>query len=970
MDYGKDGSLMRGIKRNFTGGEVAAALAGRDDLTRYQASCAVLENFLPQLHGGARVRPGFRFLDAALGDGVLIPFEFNTDEEDIYVLVFTDLKLRIIQGDGYVLSAGVPLELDTPYFVDDLPGLALGYAQTGDIVYLVHKNHAPRKLVRTSHTSWSLSEIDFSVSESLPFTADAEWEGRTGGDFKQQYLVSTVLQDGRETLPGAPFSEDYCFSPASWQDGEYIDVIWDWFYYDDPEGFYVYKETNGHWGQIGYYENPGKISIRNSSWKWVLSAHGTNEYYLKDASLTASVDTYNTTGTSGQTVITVTGFVLATDIADIKVYIDGTGLPSSDYSRTGSQTITLVTPLSGGEAVKVTSVSRGPYQSLVKLNGALKRFWVQALNVYDQGVWMPQGAPGSLSDGKHGWGDNDSLGFQTIYVRLSDGVDPDTRPLDAVTFDYCRGLLVDDNYTPDTTLAPQKEFNPFENGNNPGVAAFYQQRLWFAGSDKNPATFYASQIGDFENFNRHQSPRDDDSLEFAIASGKISQIKWLIPFSDLLIGTAGAEHRVTGGDYNAITPTNVDCKPQSFWGSGAVRPIVVGNSIVHVQRQSGRVRDLFYSLEKDGYAGNDLSILAGHLFDGHTIRSWAYQQEPESTLWVVRDDGVLLAMTYMKEHDIWGWSKHVTDGAFRWVCTVGGNTEDCLYALVERENGAGTAFNVERLSDRWRREQGIEASFFVDSGLTYSGWNTYVEMTLSLSSAGETWSAGDTVTVTAVGHGPFDSESVGRRYALKQGGDTVWAEITAFVSATVGSARLLSDVPESLRDEPTDMWALMAETLTGLSHLEGKEVVALSDGKPVQGLVVSEGAVTLPEPASLVHVGLPFTGILAPMPFDFDTQSGTTQGHPRSFGQIGLRLLESAGGRVAVGDVHDNRDDLLFDDLMYDVDVYGGPVQPFTGVKTISSPGGVGDELTMCIKQDLPLPFHVLAIVADVDFGG
>lgn len=44
------------------------------------------------------------------------------------------------------------------------------------------------------------------------------------------------------------------------------------------------------------------------------------------------------------------------------------------------------------------------------------------------------GTPGSLAAGRYGYGDNDTLGYSTIYVRLSDGTDPDSKALDYVTF--------------------------------------------------------------------------------------------------------------------------------------------------------------------------------------------------------------------------------------------------------------------------------------------------------------------------------------------------------------------------------------------------------------------------------------------------------------------------------------------------------------------------------------------------------
>jgi len=53
--------------------------------------------------------------------------------------------------------------------------------------------------------------------------------------------------------------------------------------------------------------------------------------------------------------------------------------------------------------------------------------------VYENGSAMSSGAPGSLNAGEYGWGDNDSLGYNTIYVRLTDETDPDGKANDFIT---------------------------------------------------------------------------------------------------------------------------------------------------------------------------------------------------------------------------------------------------------------------------------------------------------------------------------------------------------------------------------------------------------------------------------------------------------------------------------------------------------------------------------------------------------
>lgn len=276
----------------------------------------------------------------------------------------------------------------------------------------------------------------------------------------------------------------------------------------------------------------------------------------------------------------------------------------------------------------------------------------------------------------------------------------------------------DQNYEADVSETPREDWMPFANGNNPGVVAFHQQRMLLAATPHKPQAFYLSRSGDFENFRKSRPLQDDDPVEYQIASGAIDAIAWAASFGDLLLGASGSEYKVSGGEGNAITPGNVSITAQSYWGSAGLAPIIIGNSILHVQRHGSKVRDLFYSLEKDGYAGNDLSILAPHLFEGHFLRQWTYQQSPGSTIWAVRDDGLLLALTYMKEHDIWGWSRQPTAGRVWSVASVPGAGGDLLFLVIERESEGRKRWFLERLAEFWPESAPVEEAFFVDSGCT------------------------------------------------------------------------------------------------------------------------------------------------------------------------------------------------------------------------------------------------------------
>ena len=89
----------------------------------------------------------------------------------------------------------------------------------------------------------------------------------------------------------------------------------------------------------------------------------------------------------------------------------------------------------------------------------------------------------------------------------------------------------------------------------------------------------------------------------------------------MLIGTKGGEFRVTGGNDLPITPTNVDAKSETAYGSNFVHPVRVGAAILFCQRSGRKLRELAFSLDFDSYVAPDLTVLAEHIFPiGKTMR--------------------------------------------------------------------------------------------------------------------------------------------------------------------------------------------------------------------------------------------------------------------------------------------------------------------------------------------------------------
>ena len=240
----------------------------------------------------------------------------------------------------------------------------------------------------------------------------------------------------------------------------------------------------------------------------------------------------------------------------------------------------------------------------------------------------------------------------------------------------------DDNIEADANDTPATARTIFNTTNEfPATVAYYQQRLVFGQTNNDPQKIFMSQTGNYHNFNISEPLRDDDAVTFTIAASQVNEVRHLVPLSDMIILTSGGEWLLTAND-GVITPSAIQVKPQGYRGSADAPPIVIGNTIIHLQAKGAIIRDLAFALESDSYTGNDLTVLASHLFAGKTVREWAYAQAPHSIVWTVLSDGTLAALTYMREHEVWGWSRHDTDGTFESVCTIAEGDEDALILLL------------------------------------------------------------------------------------------------------------------------------------------------------------------------------------------------------------------------------------------------------------------------------------------------
>jgi hypothetical protein len=151
------------IGEAFNSGELSPRMAGRVGSAPYAAGCHRLEGFIPDIAGPA-VKCGGTAYVAAVKDEARRSWlvRFERDRDSVFMLEFGHLYVRFYKDYATVLSGGSPYEVATPYTEADLinaaGAFAIDYTQSGDILYLAHRSHQPRKLSHFTDTNWTLTE--------------------------------------------------------------------------------------------------------------------------------------------------------------------------------------------------------------------------------------------------------------------------------------------------------------------------------------------------------------------------------------------------------------------------------------------------------------------------------------------------------------------------------------------------------------------------------------------------------------------------------------------------------------------------------------------------------------------------------------------------------------------------------------------------------------------------------------------
>ncbi len=488
-------------------------------------------------------------------------------------------------------------------------------------------------------------------------------------------------------------------------------------------------------------------------------------------------------------------------------------------------------------------------------------------------------------------------------------------------------------------------------GKYPSCLCFFEGRLFF-GLNR---TIYGSKSGDYTDFSL--GTNDGDGLEYGIPTK--DTMLWLSAKSDIHIGMTGSEYHLSGGAA-PLTPSNVMLRHLSRYGSANIQGEDVNESILFVQKGARRLREYVYNADVDTFVSPDRTILADHV-TGTGVTVTALQQDPNTVVWLVRSDGVLVGLTFDQLNQIVAWHRHVTDGVVESIAIIPGTAEDEIWISVARTVNGATKRYIEYFKPRdWGTDQ--DDCFFVDCGKTYDGG-------AAVTITGAT--AADPVVITATAHGFANDDLV--RIVGVVGMTQLNRSVYMVKNKTADTFQLyIEDGTDAI--DGTGFTAYTSggtvekvyKTLTGLSHLEGKTVSILSDGAVLPDEVVTAGSITCDRHGNKVHVGLPYTSTLQTMRLEAGSADGTAQGKIKRIIRLVIRFIKTLGAKTGPDENHLsvvpfrlNTDDMDEATALWDGDK---DVMPFFGYW--------GKDAYIFIVQDQPLPLGVIAIMPEVNTNG
>jgi hypothetical protein len=924
---------IQSVQSSFSEGRISPRLQGFVDLPAYESACKTLENAVVLPQGATTKRPGTHYVAETKSnlEARLVPFTVGLSQS--YVLELTNNALRVYSQDLQLQyhedssSSGV-YEKTTTYTTAQLNDL--DFTQSADVLFIVHPDHKPRKLVRTLVSSGNDRAED-----------DSQWT-----------LSDLVFEDGPYAEINTDTADTFTLSGT------------DKFATTDIGGFYVDTTLNqlvrkNHGlldGQTVWVKDIGAGAIT------FLPESGTTGDGSADSGSTSDHKKYFVVNATSNSIQITTS--MTSGIPDAYSTLAGTGdLRVNIEKQTFKKDTTGVT---------ITANGHTPFEG--NSNDVGKTIRINPL-------------PGSQIK----WG----------YVEITGNSGSST------TVAQCtiKEEIVSDN----SSYEWQKSVWDTTNG-YPRSVALYQQRLAFAGTKQYPATIWFSNSGGFYNFAASQligvttgnldstganivgeQILDTNSIVLTIDSDTVDQIEWLKEGQKLTMGTSGGVFSVYGSENDlTITPFNFTIQKVADWETEPeALPVSVGNQVLYVQKNGRKIRELAYEAQKENFEATDITLRAEDItYSG--VKEIVYQDSPSGIVWARLDNGKLVAVTYNKNLNLYGWSTHTIGGTHtdathgnhakvERLTVIPRGTYDQLWMVVKRTIGVDTKRYVEYMTSYYDKQEIIqEKSHFIDSGLSKESSNTDASTSSSRSfNASSGVNTGTNLITTGSPHGLSigDAITLSTIETLPTGVNSGITYIVKTVPAGT-TLTLCEDVTEAgALGTDIDITAIGSGTvyitktgfkyLSGLSHLAGETVSILGDGAlQPQRVVSGTGTVGLQTVCkTYARAGLAYTSTVTTLPRVKGVGDSFAVTGTKRLLTVNLLFLETLG--VTFGMEGGTLDEILFRDPSDFV--YGTKVPLYSGVKELVPANRSFSAEGITVQSSDPFPMTLLRVAFEYE---
>jgi len=881
---------------SFTSGEISPSLYARTDLARYQSGVKKLLNFIPMQYGGVRNRAGFK----------AIPCAFDQYNSPFTTAIPLMIPFSRSETDNMVIM---------------INGLIIRFAKNDSLVTYTKKTIT--NITKAAHAVVTSAAHGYSNNDPVLISGVIGMSQVNNREF-------IALNVTANTFELAILDKDVGFV--------YVNSTGYDSYLQGGGAYKVYQILSpygvGDLPEIDYAQSVDLVLLTHKNYpvkalryfsdtNWTISDYTLINGAFQDRNTTSTTVYVDAAGLSATT-LTASSAIFTSN--QVGMYFK---LETSDFGI----------PWEAGKAIVIGDIRR-----------AGDNFYV-SLTTATTSTLRPSHAIGDASDGVVNWRwVHAGYGIVKITAFTSSTV------VSCTASSYIpEGLL-----SGASSLSNRWSFGAFGGDQGyPKAVSFYQERLVLGGTTAKPETVFTSVVGSYNDFSTSSPVKDDDALVFTIAGRKLNKIKFIEGIQDLLCFTSAGENLIAGGQNQVLTPSTLSVRPQSNYGCAQVKPVLVNGNVIFVHQNGSTLFDMGFSASaetKSGLLADDITLLANHLFLGRTIKKLVYQQTPDSVVWAVRDDGVLLSCTYLKEQQVIAWAQHSTDGLFKDICVIQENARDKLYVIIER-NGVGT-LEVMKTRDITT----IYDAFFVDGGYSYDGLTGSVgTMTVT---GGTLWNETETLTINASSPS-FSSDDVGQYVFLYHANGVNKFIITGYTNPSVVSVISDRTVDVSIRDIAVFDWSLALVKVGGLWSLNGKTVSILANGNVEPQQVVTNGKVTLQSASDRFSIGLPYVSDLETLKINvLGSRDGTTQTKQKLINKVSLICQDTRGLFAGADDTH------LREYRPPNRTTYYDPLEVQSGLFEQAIASSYDKAGNILVRQSDPLPVTILSIIPEITVGG